>query len=195
MILPFITGFSIVTSNYYSMTLTGSYLNSSNYDVTVTTTSDCIAHRVDFYALIVLEDGLSGYFIVGGLDMFNTPNVNLASWTTSINDYDTTEFILAIRGLEGFPILGNAQWGWSITAVNGSLATLTIDKSQVQNMYYSFFQIAAYEVTASGDSGGSEASSGGSLGIIAGLIVVIVVVSVVVLFVCKYKRRVVYKPP
>ena len=80
----------------------------------INTVSDCIIHRIDLYVLIVMEDKLSNYFIVGGLDLFNTPDVNLASWTSTIDHYDTTSFILATRGLEGFPVLSNVQWGWTL---------------------------------------------------------------------------------
>ena len=40
--------------------------------------------------LIVKEYGLGGYYFVAGLDLFNSVDVNAASWSQVINDYDTT---------------------------------------------------------------------------------------------------------
>ena len=50
--------------------------------------------------------------------------------------------------MDGFAVLSNTQWGWSLTNVNSDVATLTIDKIQLQHLYFSFLQIGAYPTTA-----------------------------------------------
>ena len=55
--------------------------------------------------------------------------------------------MLGVRGFDGFAVLSNTQWGWSLTNVNSDVATLTIDKIQLQHLYFSFLQIGAYPTT------------------------------------------------
>ena len=89
-----------------------------------------------------------GYKFLGGQSIIYSNDVNAASVTTTVNDYNSSSIILGVRGFDGFPILSNTQWGWTLLNVSTTeTATLTLDKKQLQNIYFSFFQISKYVTT------------------------------------------------
>lgn len=100
-------------------------------------------------------------------------------------------FVLGIRGFDGFTILQDAQWGWTVLQITGEVATLTVDKYRLQNIYFSFFQIGSASSTTT-----SPDESASFLGVIAGLVVGVVAVAVLGLMLCRYCcRKEVYSTP
>ena len=105
-----LTGFYITCSTYYDILLTGTSNNVNNYEVNISVTSDTVVHRVDFYVLIVEDYAIGSryYYVVGQSIIGSTAaTVNSASWTTTVDNYDKTEFLLAVRGFGGFVALSN----------------------------------------------------------------------------------------
>lgn len=49
--------------------------------------------------------------------------------------------MLGLRGFDGFTTLSGCYWGWQVSSVNSTVATLLIDKKQLQNIYFSLLQI------------------------------------------------------
>lgn len=88
-----------------------------------------------------------GYFYQGGQDLYSSTDVNSASYTAEVDHYNDTEFILGLRGFEGFTALSGCFWGWSLANISGNTATLIVDKNQLQRIQFSFFQMGKYVVS------------------------------------------------
>ena len=53
-ILPFLTGFYITTGTFFNILVEANYHSSVSYQVKISTSSDSVIHRTDFYVLILL---------------------------------------------------------------------------------------------------------------------------------------------
>ena len=121
--------------------------------------------------------------------------VNSASYTATVNNSTTTVFLMGLRGISGFTILSNAMWGWSLLSTDSNnISTLTIDKNQLQYIYFSFFQIGIYTTTTDPTPPTTPTTptiegNSSSLGVIAGLIVGIVILVIIIILIIRYKKK------
>ena len=81
---------------------------------------------------------------MGGQSIVTWANPNNAAFNYVVDRYNQTEFVLGVRGFEGFTILYSAQWGWTVLNTTADTATLNIDKYQLMFIYFSYFQIGQY---------------------------------------------------
>jgi hypothetical protein len=111
---------------------------------------------LSFYVLFCQTNKLPAQsYYLGGQDLFSSTNVNSASYTATVTNYGNADFILGLRGFEGFTVLSGCYWGWQIASVNSTSATLTIDKNQLQKISFSFFQLGQESTTDDPESTGS----------------------------------------
>ena len=154
MILPLLTGFSLTSSTYTQILLSAQVVSNFNYLIKVDTQSDCIINRINLYVVFVDNQALTSnnYLFQGGQSLMvsSSADVNSVSYTATIDNYTSTVFLLGTRGIAGFTILFDTTWGWSLLnqSSNGT-ATITIDKYQLQYVYFSFLQIGQYSTTTS----------------------------------------------
>lgn len=184
---------------------TASVISNFNYELKILTTSDCLLLRVSLFVLFcdTITLASDGYYYKGGKEIVYSNDVNNSSFTTEVTNYGQAQFLLGLRGFDGFTVLGGCYWGWQVSSANSTTATLLIYKNQLQNIYFSFLQfgkeVTSNPVTPVNPTNPVEVTpseGGSSLGIIAGLIVGIIVVAVLIAAFLKYYwRRVKYDPP
>lgn len=56
-------------------------------------------------------------------------------------NYTNTVFIIGLGGFFGFDFSNYYSWGWSLVNLVDNTATIQLNRSNLQNIYYSYFQI------------------------------------------------------
>ena len=146
------TGFSVTSTTYFQILISAQVVSTVNYLIRVDTQSDCLILRIDINVVFCDNQALTNknYLYQGGQSIMVSANadVNSVSYTTTVTNYSSTVFLMGMRGLNGFTILNNATWGWSILNISSnSIVTINVDKYQLQYIYFSFFQIGIYTTT------------------------------------------------
>lgn len=179
-------------------------ISSANYQVYIETSADCqvktVAFDILFYYPAILSN--QSYYYTSNFTSFNSQNPNPATYTRTLTNYSKSSVIIGLYGFYAYSIL-NIMMGWNVSNLSDSTATILFNKANIQNLYYSYFQIwvmkqaTVYNNTNSqsaADAASPEKSS--YLGIIAGLIGGVAVVAVgVVIFIKWYFKNTIYLTP
>jgi hypothetical protein len=96
----------------------------------------------------------STYYIVSSPDSYGSTTINIADYTVNVFNSSETVFILALRGFYGFTAVNNLTFGWQNSSVASDTTLLQINKTNIQAVYYSFFQIAKYTNPAASNGTG-----------------------------------------
>ena len=171
------------------------YENFTSFKVTLTTQNDCALRRLSFDLLLYYPSILTSqnFYYLGSTTLFDSSDTAATDYSKTISNYNTTLFILGLRMLSGLSVSSfGLKFGWELVlSLNQDTATVLIEKTNIEHIGYSYFQIG--ELTNSPNTDGDQQTdnqgSSSNIGIVMGTVIAILTIVVIVLLAIRFCPR------
>jgi len=144
--LTLLTGYYLTSNTDFRVTVDAGIVDLSTQYLNFSTYSDCRLYIVSAYAVYYDTDALTSkdYYYLGGPNYIASTNASINSFDIIVAYKSNAKILMGLSSYGSPSSTGGYIWGWTSTIIANTTMTLTVLKTSLAFISFSYLQIGMY---------------------------------------------------